>query len=249
MSLTEFVALVSGFDALAPRDKIRLFGWHLHSHKSVEVLTNANVRNCFQQIAADPPDISTYLNRMADARPADLVRVRGGYKLEGSVKRALDAKYGAHQSVVAISRLLTDLPAKIPDLAERAFLSEAISCYRVGAYRAAIVMTWNLAFDHLLNWTMADAARVAAFNNAVPKRYPRSKLVVRARENFEELKEAETIEVCYTAGLITKNVVEILRERLKRRNMAAHPSQIIIKQPQADDLITDLINNLVLPLK
>jgi len=85
------------------------------------------------------------------------------------------------------AKLLADLPAKIPDLAERAFLSEAISCYRVSAYRAAIVMTWNLAFDHLLNWIMLDAARIAAFNTAVPKRLSKSKVVIANRQDFDDL--------------------------------------------------------------
>lgn len=31
------------------------------------------------------------------------------------------------------------------------------------------------------------------------------------------------------------NVTDILRDKLKRRNMAAHPSRVRITQPQADD--------------
>jgi hypothetical protein len=53
---------------------------------------------------------------------------------------------------------------------------------------------------------------------------------------------------CRTASLMPKNIIEILREQLKRRNMAAHPSQVIIMQPQADDTITHLVNNVVLAL-
>jgi hypothetical protein len=149
MTLSEFVAQLAGFDGPPPRDKIRLFAWYLHSHDGVEVLTNDNVRECFRQIAADPPNVSVYMPRMLK-NPIDLIKVRGGYKLEGSVKRTLDAKYGDHQSVIAVSKLLADLPAKIPDLVERVFLSETIRCYRAQAYRATIVMAWNLAFDHLL---------------------------------------------------------------------------------------------------
>jgi hypothetical protein len=44
---------------------------------------------------------------------------------------------------------------KISDEAERLFLTEAISCLRAKAFRATIVMTWNLAYDHLLNWIAA----------------------------------------------------------------------------------------------
>jgi hypothetical protein len=247
MELTEFVPQVLGYEAMAPRDKIRLFAWHLHTHRNVEVLDNGRIRDCFRQLNEAPPDVAVYLPRMADSKPADLVRVRGGYKLAGPIKRALDTKYGVHQSVIVVTRLLAELPAKVPDLAERAFLAEAINCYRAQAFRAAIVMSWNLAFDHLLGWIEASASRLAAFNAAIPRRYPKSKVVIRRRGDFEQLK-AEVVEVCQTAGLLTKNMVEVLREKLKRRNIAAHPSQVVIVQHQADDVITDLVNNVVLAL-
>ncbi|HEX6000261.1 MAG TPA: hypothetical protein VFZ16_12855 [Hyphomicrobiaceae bacterium] len=249
MQLTELIAQVSGYETLAPREKIRLFAWHLHAHRSVEVIDNSSIRECFRELHEAPPDVTVYLPRMADGKPADLVRVRGGYKLAGSVKRALDAKYGTHQSVIAVIQLLAELPAKVPDLAERAFLSEAINCYRAQAFRAAIVMAWNLAFDHLLGWVAASASRLAKFNAAIAQRYPKSKVEIHKRADFEELKEAEVVEVCLTAGLLTKNAVEILREKLKRRNIAAHPSQVVIVQHQADDVITDLVNNVVLALR
>jgi hypothetical protein len=56
------------------------------------------------------------------------------------------------------------------------------------------------------------------------------------------------IEVSRTAKLISKNLTDILRDKLKRRNMAAHPSRVQITQAQADDLITDLVHNVVLAL-
>ena len=45
-----------------------------------------------------------------------------------------------------------------------------------------------------------------------------------------------------------ENVVEILEAKLKRRNTVAHPSTIVVTQAQADDAITDLVNNVVLAL-
>jgi hypothetical protein len=47
---------------------------------------------------------------------------------------------------------LLELPAKIPDLAERSFLDEGLRCLRCKAFRASIVMTWNLAYDHLCRY-------------------------------------------------------------------------------------------------
>jgi hypothetical protein len=249
MTLADLVALASDFDTLAPRDKICLLAWHLHVHRGVEIFGNAQIRACFREIDAIEPAISGYLPQMADKRTPDLVRSRGGYRLERAVRAALDKKYGQSPATVAVTKLLADLPAKVPDIAERAFLQEALDCYKVCAYRAATIMTWNLAFDHLVRWVLADGKRLAAFNTALSKRFPKKAALSIARiTDFEELKESEIIDVCGTAALFSHNVVEILREKLKRRNIAAHPSSVVVTQPQADDAITDLVNNVVLAL-
>ncbi len=40
-----------------------------------------------------------------------------------------------------------------------------------------------------------------------------------------------------------------MENELKRRNSAAHPSAIVFGQYQAEDAITDLVNNVVLKLQ
>jgi hypothetical protein len=247
VDLTDFIKQVPGFDGLLPRDKICLMFWHLHTHENAQVVGNAHIRNCFKQLHAVAPDVSVYLPRMLATE--HLVRSGNGYKLEGSLRRSFDEKYGQQPSVVAITNLLAELPTQIPNAEERVFLTEALNCYRVKAYRSSIVMTWNLAFDHLLRWIIGDAKRLAEFNAAIGVRFQkRAGEVVRKVEDFEEFKEADIIEICRTADLLTKNITEILREKLKRRNIAAHPSQVIVTQSQADDAISDLINNVVLAL-
>jgi hypothetical protein len=185
---------------------------------------------------------------MAKLDTPDLIKERSGYKLTRAVRAELDAKYGVHHSVVQVSKLLADLPGKIADLAERNFLAEAIKCYQVEAYRACVVMTWNLAFSHLLHWILADAKRLADFNTTIPARYPKKTVIVAKYDDFEELKESEVIEVCKTGGLVSDNIIRILREKLGKRNSAAHPSRVVVVQSQADDVATDLVNNVVLAL-
>jgi hypothetical protein len=138
----------------------------------------------------------------------------------------------------------------VPDLAEQNFLAEAIKCYRVEAYRACVVMTWNLAYSHLLHWILKDAKRLASFNTAIARRYPKKgSLQIGKYDDFsEELKESEVIEICSNASLIGSNATKILREKLGKRNTAAHPSSVVVVQSQADDVVTDLVNNVVLPL-
>jgi hypothetical protein len=48
---------------------------------------------------------------------------------------------------------------------------------------------------------------------------------------------------------VNGNIIRILKEKLGKRDIAAHPASVVIVQWQADDVVTDLINNVVLPLK
>jgi hypothetical protein len=250
MQLREFIDQVSGFDALQHPEKIKLFAWYLHTHRGLEAFSNSDIRKCYSQINAVAPDVTVYIPRLVAKRPPELLKTAKGYVLEGKIRRALDAKYGDHPTTVAVRKSLTDLLSKIPALAEQVFYKETLACYKIGAFRAAIVMAWNLAYAHLLHWILASPKRLAEFNAAIPVRYQKRVGVVMAKpDDFsEEFKEFEVIEVCKTAGLLTKDVSKILSQKLDRRNSAAHPSTVQIVQSQADDVITDLVNNVVLLL-
>lgn len=250
MDLSDLVSQITGFDGVAPSEKIRLFAWWLHTHRKMATFRTSDIRGCYEQLHLPVPNVAMYLTRMTETRPAKALRKGDAYNLTRDARTDLDAKYGIHPSIQAVSKLLTDLPEKVPNIAEKVFLNEAIDCYRVRAYRACIVMTWNLAFDHLVNWILRDAARLAAFNAAIPRRYSkRTNVTMAAYDDFaDEFTEAEIIEVCNTAGTIGGNTIKILKEKLTKRNMAAHPSSIVVQQPQADDVVTDLVNNVVLAL-
>jgi hypothetical protein len=249
MQLNELIEQVTGFDASPPREKIRLLAWWLHTHDGKELFGPTNIRECFSKIHIDePPALTTYLARMAAT--GDLLLEKGKYKLARTVRTDLDKKYGAHHSVVAVSKILTELPDKVPNIAERAFLNEALKCYRIEAYRSCIVMTWNLTYAHLLDWILTEPPRLAAFNNAIPKKYQKkTSLHVAKYDDFtDELKEREVIEIANVASLFNSNIFRILKEKLDRRNIVAHPSTVVVVQSQADDVVTDLINNVVLEL-
>jgi hypothetical protein len=254
MQLSDFVDQVTSFDKLPPREKIKLFGWYLHTHEGKEHFHSDHIRACYKKlhlVAAE--NTGTYLLRMASYETPDLVREKQGFKLTRPVRSQLDAKYGDQPSMQGISKLLTELPTKVPNVEEKVFLEEAINCYRVKAYRACIVMVWNLAFDHLLHWILKDPARLAAFNDAVTKRFQNNPkkagtVITRYDDFADELKEFEVIEFCKNANLINDNLTRNLKEKLGKRNIAAHPSTMVIGQPQADDVISDLVHNVVLAL-
>ena len=85
-------------------------------------------------------------------------------------------------------------------------------------------------------------------NSGLASKYPRKGLTLASRDDVDELKEYEFIEAARVAKLLDKNMTQILKEKLSRRNMAAHPSRVSISQHSADDMITDLVSNVILRL-
>ena len=248
MTVEEFFDGTPGFYNLAGPEKILAACWFLHNHSEKELFSRKDLRECFRRGGVEAPDISVYLPRLEARKPPPIIRSQGGYRLAGETRKKLDAKFGTTQSVVAVSALLAGLPEQIPNIAERDFLKEALACYRVKAYRASIVMTWNLAFDHLCNWILNDATRLAAFNASLRLKDAK-KPPVTVRTDFDEMKESTIIELGRAAKLLPKNVAAILSEKLNKRNRAAHPSSVAIGQLQADEIIADLVGNVVLILK
>jgi len=249
MQLEELAEQVPGFEGAVPKERIRLIAWWLHTHGGKELFSPSDIRSCYDKLHIDePPALATYLTRMSEAK--DLLKEKGQYKLARSVRADFDKKYGVHHSVVAINKILANLPTQVPDVGERAFLNEALKCYRIEAYRSCIVMTWNLAYSHLLDWILGEPTRLAAFNVAISKRYPKmANLQITAYDEFlDELKESQVIEICNTANLFNSNIFKILKGKLDKRNIAAHPSAVLVVQSQADDMVTDLVNNVVLAM-
>jgi hypothetical protein len=253
MELSEFTALVPSFQSLAQADQILHFGWFLHHHRKQDSFDQAGIRACFKERNMVEPNTSLLFKRLAERRPKVVIQTGKLLKLEAKTRDALDKKYGQHESTIAVSQMLNDLVGKLSNEAERHFLSEAIKCYHVRAARAAIIMAWNLTYDHLLKWILADAKRVADFNANIvivigAKRG--AGLVISKREDFEELKEANVLDICGSAALFSSgNTKKVLKIQLDKRNLAAHPSLVEIDPPQADDTISSLIKNVVLILK
>jgi hypothetical protein len=252
MELREFVSLVAGFAELSHPERVKHFAWYLHAHQQNDRFDDGAIEACYVAVDMEPPpNVGREIRRLVDRDI--LLKDPQGFRLEHRTRAQLDKKYADHPTTIMVSQLLKELPGKISDDAERLFLSEALKCYHVQAFRAAIVMTWNLAYDHLLNWILKDAQRIADFNTKIIGKVGAKRgtgLIVAQREDFEELKEREVIDICGTAGLFTSdNIKKVLGLQLTKRNLAAHPSLLEIKAPQADDTIYDLVANVVMKLK
>lgn len=249
MELDEFVALVPNLAKLSYPDQVKHFVWYLHRFRANDRVDAASIRACYEAVAMKAPNISRELFRLYDR--GDLLRVaEGEYRLERGERDALDKKYGEHQSTVVVKQLLLDLPGKIADDNEKTFLREALDCYKARAYRAATVMVWNLTYDHLLTYIMADAKRLADFNSGIAGHVGmrRAGTVIHKRDDFEDLKEREVLDIASKTNVISEGIKKVLVIGLDRRNLAAHPSGVHIAQPTADDMVYSLVTNVVIKL-
>jgi hypothetical protein len=112
-------------------------------------------------------------------------------------------------------------------------------------------MTWNIAFSHLCDHVLAK--RLADFNARWIISYAghhknKTKAIASMDDFNDELKESEVMLICRDAGIITKNIYNIMHACLGKRNAAAHPSTVIIDKLQADAYIMDLITNVLLKI-
>lgn len=246
MTLPDLLTTVDGFAGWSHADKIRLFAWYLHTYESRSHFTAAQIESCYERLNAAPPTrISPFLSAMEKRKPKEVLKDATGYRLESRMREKFDTRFGQRAATVQVHRILSDLPAKVPALAERAYLEEALICFRHKAFRASIVMCWNLAYDHLCEFVLAR--HLARFNSQFPKTYPRLPFTpIAVRDDFGVLKESQVLQVCKSAGIVSDSIHKILQEKLNRRNIAAHPSGVHISEATAEELIKDLVENVIL---
>ena len=245
--LPEYVRGLRNFDNLTHAAKILAFAWYLQREAKKETFAAQDVARCFSDSKTAPPtSIAPFLNSMVNRKNPVLLRGKGGYTLEKRQLAALDRKYGQRESSITVHRLLAELPSMIVLKAERDYLEETFTCFRNGAFRASIVMAWNLAYSHLCN--LVVARELPAFNKQLYATFPKEKLVIVKLDDFQELKESQVLQVCRSAGIISVSLHKVMKEKLDRRNIAAHPSGIGVTQLTAEEFIRDLVENVVLKL-
>jgi hypothetical protein len=91
----------------------------------------------------------------SEKNPKELLKDSRGYSLVRQLRDEMARRYSARPTAVYISTLLRELPAELPNLAERTYLDEALACFNAGAFRASIVMCWNLAYEHFCEFVLS----------------------------------------------------------------------------------------------
>jgi hypothetical protein len=127
----------------------------------------------------------------------------GGYKLAHKIRDRFDCIYGKARITVKVADLLAGLADTIPNMAERDYYKEALNCYKHGSPRAAVVMTWSIAFSHPCDHVLAKC--LADFNSQWLKTCPgmhknKTKTITAFNDFNDELKESKVLKICRDAG-------------------------------------------------
>lgn len=247
MTLKESVSRLLDFSSWSYADQIRYFCWYLHAQKKQDTLQPADVRNCFDELRMEPPaNVNRYFGAMTERSPKELLKDKKGYRLERKLSDELDGRFAQSPSTIAVTDALASLPSKIAGLAEREYISEALICFKHRAFRASIVMAWNLAYDYFVGWILVDANRLAEFNARLAKQTNPGVPQIKTRDDFTHLKESLVISLA--RKIISEGQYKVLDEKLAKRNAVAHPGGLVVNDVTAEEFIRDLIDNIMLKL-
>lgn len=244
-AVNRFYNSIEGAASQSQSDLVELFVYFLTVELGQDAATPKQIVDCFT--ACDltvPANVSARLGEGLKVKPPKYVKTNGKYRLQRHMREALSKKLGAETVTAQTSATLRGLEHKLPAGADKEFLKEAIDCFEIGANRAAIIMTWILAMDHLFAYILAH--KLTDFNAALSKDKGVKITSVSQRDDFTEIKEAKFIDLCRAAGIVSNDVRKILDQKLGTRNSCAHPSGVVVNKSKVIDFIEDLVDNIIL---
>jgi hypothetical protein len=239
--ISEFIDKKPGFSDLDLIDQVKYMSYFFVKTTKDPIFNAKNIEECFD--LADiikPKNVSDMLAKIC--KKGLFVPKEKGFSFQRDEFNKLEQEFSQNKPQIKILKNLEMLLVKISDANQRKFLGEAISCYKIEAFRAAIIMTWCLTMDNMQNYVMNKKLR--EFNLSMQKQYPKLKQVAR-KEDFSEIEESKFIEICRIADIITKDVRKILDEKLGVRNSAAHPNSIVFSESKVTSYIEDLLDNVI----
>ena len=92
MELAELKQAVPGLADKSHYDKVKIFGWWLHVHKSQATFTGADIAKCYDALHfSKPSSFGGYIGQLADKK--ELPKNGSGYRLENKIREQFDAAY------------------------------------------------------------------------------------------------------------------------------------------------------------
>jgi hypothetical protein len=243
--LEDFVERFDDFTAWDGKKQVDYFAYFLVVELGADSFTAKQVQDCFDILSLKQyTRVAVYLSENAGSKNGKYIKSKTGYRLERSVHDEIKQVVNNEPKKVQVSQQLNDLVPKIKDSQEKAFLLEALNCYRVEAYRAAIILVWILAVDHLQKYIFGQ--KLNDFNSALAKNPDKKVQKIVNYDDFSDLSEVKFIELMRSAGIISNDVRKILDEKLGTRNSAAHPSGIVFTGHKTTEFALDIVNNILL---
>lgn len=242
MNLSQFAAQIKNFDNLSIAEKIVVIGYFLHIHKGLEKFKAADINACFDELHTKRPS-NTGSQMSAMTKNSRLLGNTNGFKLSNTARARVGAMLPHDAPPKNILLQLKKLEGNLTNIQQRTFLHEANICFTHGAYRAAVVMAWNLAYHHLCH--LIFTKYLNEYNSRLPVQFKNEKPITKFTD-FEDTKESIVIAVAKGAGVISQTTAKILKAKLDIRNIAAHPSSTTILAITAEEVIADLVHNILL---
>jgi hypothetical protein len=247
LSPQQFYDAVGGVEGVKQADLIDLFAYFLIVECEENSVSPKQINQCFEACDLHPPArTAAHLSEGARHKPRSYIKTNDGYRLERARREVLAKLVVQDQTRRSPSIELRRLESKLQAGAQRQFLAETTDCLEIGAYRAAIVMAWILALDHMYAHVFKNYLQIfnTTLANDGDKRIKVKSIIKPA--DFTEMPESKFIELCRTAKIISNDVRKVLEQKLGTRNSCAHPSGIVVKRSKAEEFIEDLIENVVL---
>jgi hypothetical protein len=243
--LDSFISRINSFTELDDKSKIDYLSYYFTNKDRAAVVTSTQIEKALSDLDMKAYSrTAAYLSEESKSKNGKYLKQKTGYRLERKTFDHIKKLIENEPKIIAVSKQLADLQLKVIDTQEAAFLNEAINCYKVGAYRASIVMVWALAIDHLQKYIFGN--KLTEFNNAIKKDSNKKLQPIIQYDDFSEIREIKLIELMRSGGIISDDVKKILDEKLGIRNSAAHPSNIVVLDTKATEFISDLLVNILL---
>ncbi|HEV2120512.1 MAG TPA: hypothetical protein VGS11_10495 [Candidatus Bathyarchaeia archaeon] len=223
--------------------RIQVLGYYLQTSGPKPSFNAKDIQSAYEQL--DLAQAGNFRDLIRKMKERDiLVRFQDGYRLSKDSYESISAELG-NPTLVSLSAELEKLP-KLLRSPKVDFMREALDCLRVKAWRAAIIMTWILTMDHLYDFVLAT--KLGDFNAALAKNLRYASLSIRNKQDFEEIKESDFIQIARSAGILTNDQRKLLDEKLAFRNSCAHPSTIVVTESKVTAYLEDLAYNILVPL-
>jgi hypothetical protein len=242
-TLNKFVEKLDGFGSWSSKMQVDYVVYFLTFKNGLESATVADINKCFELLDLGLYSrLPVYLSE--ETKSGRYIKSAKGYRLQRAVLEMVHSQYEAEPKRIQVSKHLVDLVPSITESNEKQFLEEAINCYRVEAYRSAIVMVWILTIDHLQRFTYST--QLNEFNTALNAHSDKKMKPIVSYDDFSQLKEGRFIELLKSANIISNDVRKILVDKLGVRNSAGHPSGVKISGHKATEFVIDLVENVLL---